>query len=44
MAMDVDGAEDGTQRAAHVDDFGIEIDYDDLDEDEREVSRQFLSC
>jgi hypothetical protein len=37
--MDVDGEEDGTQRALPVLDFGLVVDFDALDEDEREVSR-----
>jgi hypothetical protein len=37
VAMDVDEEEDGTQRPRRVQDFGIEVDFDSLDEDEREV-------
>ncbi|KAH7887101.1 RecF/RecN/SMC [Phlebopus sp. FC_14] len=35
MAMDVDEDEDGTQRPKQVQDYGIEVDFDSLDEDER---------
>ena len=35
--MDVDDDEDGTQRPRRVNDYGIEIDYRLLDDDEREV-------
>lgn len=38
MAMDVDGEEDATQRAAQVEDYGLEVDFDELDDDEREDS------
>ena len=34
--MDVDD-EDGTQRPRRVDDYGIELDFDMLEDDEREV-------
>lgn len=37
MAMDVDEDEDATQRPKEVQDFGIEIDFETLDEDDREV-------
>lgn len=37
MAMDVDEDEDATQRPKEVQDFGIEIDFENLDEDDREV-------
>lgn len=36
--MDVDEDEDGTQHPRKVPDFGIEVDFDTLEEDEREVS------
>ena len=35
--MDVDEDEEGTQRPKRVADFGIEVDFDSLDDDEREV-------
>ncbi len=35
--MDVDEDEEGTQQVKRVSDFGIEVDFDSLDEDEREV-------
>lgn len=38
MAMDVDGEEDGTQRAATVANFGVVVNFEDLDSDEEEVS------
>ncbi|KAG8937667.1 Structural maintenance of chromosomes protein 1 [Tulasnella sp. 408] len=36
MAMDVDEGEDATQRPKQVQDYGIEIDFETLDEDDRE--------
>ncbi|EIW51887.1 cohesin complex subunit psm1 [Trametes versicolor FP-101664 SS1] len=36
VAMDVDEDEEGTQQVKRVSDFGIEVDFDSLDEDERE--------
>ncbi|KIO31393.1 hypothetical protein M407DRAFT_14099 [Tulasnella calospora MUT 4182] len=36
MAMDVDEDEDATQRPKEVQDYGIEIDFETLDEDDRE--------
>ena len=41
MAMDVDD-DDGTQKPRRVDDYGIEVDYDLLDEEEREVNAQYV--
>ncbi len=35
--MDVDEDEEGTQRPKRVADYGIEVDFDDLDDEEREV-------
>jgi hypothetical protein len=35
--MDVDEDEDGTQRPRKVQDFGIEVDFESLDDEEREV-------
>lgn len=35
--MDVDEDEEGTQRPKHVQDFGLEVDFDSIEEDEREV-------
>ena len=34
--MDVDEDEDATQRPKQVQDYGIEVDFDELDEDVRE--------
>lgn len=39
--MDVDD-EDGTQRPKAVQDYGIEVDFKDLDDEEREVRRLLL--
>ncbi|KAJ6610416.1 condensin complex subunit SMC1 [Mycena sp. CBHHK59/15] len=36
VAMDVDEDEDGTQQPRRAQDFGIEVDFDALDEDDRE--------
>ncbi|KAI0647638.1 cohesin complex subunit psm1 [Trametes meyenii] len=36
VAMDVDEDEEGTQQVKRVSDFGIEVDFDGLDDDERE--------
>jgi hypothetical protein len=41
VAMDIDEDEDGTQHPRKVQDFGIEVDFDSLDEDEREVVSGF---
>lgn len=38
--MDVDEDEEGTQQVKRVSDFGIEVDFESLDEDEREVRQQ----
>lgn len=35
--MDVDEDEDGTQAPKHVQDFGLEVNFDSIDDDEREV-------
>lgn len=35
--MNVDEDEDGTQHPRRVPDFGIEVDFESLDDDEREV-------
>lgn len=37
VAMDVDDDEDGTQQPRQVQDYGIEVDFDSLDDDDREV-------
>lgn len=42
MEMDVDGEDDGTQRAAVVRDYGLVVDFEGLDEDEVEVSASFF--
>ena len=39
--MDVDENEDGTQHVRRVPDFGIEVDFEGLEDDEREVRLQF---
>lgn len=36
--MDVDEDEDGSQRPRQVQDYGIEVDYNALDDEERAVS------
>lgn len=36
--MDVDGPESGTQNVYEANDYGVEVDFDELDEDEAEVS------
>lgn len=36
--MDVDEDEEGTQRPKKVQDYGIEVEFDLLDDEEREVS------
>lgn len=38
MAMDVDEDEDGTQRPRQVQDYGIEVDFAALEDEERAVS------
>ena len=44
-AMDVDEDPDATAfRPANIQDYGIIVDFDDLDEDLREVSITFLEC
>ena len=35
--MDVDEDEDGTQQVKKVADYGIEVDFETLDDDERQV-------
>ena len=37
VAMDVDDDENGTQRPRKVPDYGIEVDFEQLDDEEREV-------
>lgn len=38
MAMDIDEEDvDGTQRARETKDYGIEVDFEELDDDDREV-------
>jgi structural maintenance of chromosome 1 len=39
-AMDVDRAEDGSQSIQNAEDYGIEVDFDILDEEEQEVGAQ----
>ena len=41
--MDVDGDEAGTQQIAKLPDYGVEVDFEALDEDEQEVSNHSLS-
>jgi len=38
VAMGVDDDEEGTQQPKKVQDYGIEIDFDALDDEERDVS------
>ena len=40
--MDVDGDEAGTQQIAKLPDYGVEVDFEALDEDEQAVSSHFL--
>jgi hypothetical protein len=40
--MDVD--DDGTQRAAVADNFGVEPDFEELDEEAKEVSHMRRRC
>lgn len=35
--MDVDGPESGTQNVYEANNYGVEVDFDELDEDEQEV-------
>jgi hypothetical protein len=42
VAMDVDEDEDGTQRPRKVQDFGIEVNFESLDDEEREVRDLYL--
>ena len=37
VAMDVDEDEEGSQHAKRIPDYGIEVDFSALDDDEREV-------
>lgn len=41
--MDVDGDEDETQQAMQVVDYGVQVDYEELDDDEREVRATWTS-
>lgn len=41
VSMDVDD-EDGTQRPRKVNDYGIQIDYESLDDEEREVRALYI--
>ena len=36
--MDVDEEEDATVRPKQINDYGIEVDFESLDDDDREVS------
>lgn len=40
--MDVDGQDDETQQALQTTDYGIKVDFEDLDEDEQEVRRPVI--
>lgn len=42
--MDVDGPESGTQTVFQANDYGVEVDFDELDEDEQEVSACSSGC
>lgn len=35
--MDIDGPEEGTQNVFQANNYGVEVDFDELDEDEQEV-------
>lgn len=41
--MDVDEDEDDTQRPRQVQDYGIEVDFSELDDEERDVSLRRMS-
>lgn len=41
--MDVDNEEDSTQRAVQIDDYGIEVNFDEV-EDEDELVSDIFSC
>lgn len=41
--MDVDEDEDGTQRPKQVSNYGIEVDFESLDDEEREVRSYFFT-
>jgi structural maintenance of chromosome 1 len=41
--MDVDGPEDETQQAARVKDYGVEIDFDELEEDQLDEGGQAMN-
>jgi len=41
--MDVDGDEDGTQEPMAVDDYGIEVDFSSIDEDNDEDPAEALA-
>lgn len=43
VAMDVDEDEDGTQRPRQVQDYGIEVDFAALNDEERAVSSRRVS-
>lgn len=42
-AMDIDEEDEGTQRPLQARDYGIEVDFDDLSEEERDVRPSSLS-
>lgn len=41
VAMDVDGDEEGTQGPKEANDYGIEVDFEGIDDEEREVRDLF---
>lgn len=41
--MDMDDDENGTQRPRNVPDYGIEVDFEELDDEEREVGVNLIS-
>lgn len=43
VAMDMDDDENGTQRPRNVPDYGIEVDFEELDDEEREVGVNWIS-
>ena len=42
ITMDMDVDDEGTQRPRRVNDYGLEVDFSGLDEEEKEVNHQFL--
>lgn len=42
MEMDVDGDDDGTQQVAPVVDYGVTVDFSELEDEEKEVRDRVL--